>query len=156
MSAQLNEIMHNQQFQRLEATWRGLKYLLEQSETNSLLKIRILNASKKELLRDLQRAPEFDQSAMFKKVYEDEYGLFGGEPFGALVGDYDLAALCPTRDGLYRRLGWRYWRGPLSVRKDGHVVPTPQERVMILPLPLTPTLDLDAPLSVEWRPGEVW
>ena len=53
-------------------TWRGLKYLLDQSETSSQLKIRILNASKKELLRDLQRAPEFDQSAMFKKVYEDD------------------------------------------------------------------------------------
>ena len=72
------------------------------------------------------------------------------------VGDYALAALCPARDGLYRRLGWRYWRGPLSVRKDGQVVPTPQERVMIMLLPRTPAIDLDAPLSVEWRPGEVW
>ncbi len=73
-----------------------------------------------------------------------------------LVGDYDLAALCPATDGLYRRLGWGYWRGPLSARKDGHMVPTPEERVMILRLPLTPKLDRDAPLSVEWRPGEVW
>ena len=78
------------------------------------------------------------------------------EYFVPLVSEYDLAALCPARDGLYRRLGWRYWRGPLSVRKDGQVVPTPQERVMIMPLPLTPAIDLDAPLSVEWRPGEVW
>ena len=91
VSIQLNEILHNAQFQKLEASWRGLKYLLDQSETGTQLKIRILNASKKDLLRDLQRAPEFDQSAMFKKVYEEEYGLFGGEPFGALVGDYEFS-----------------------------------------------------------------
>jgi type VI secretion system protein ImpC len=91
ISIQLNEILHHPDFQKLEGTWRGLKYLLDQSETSTLLKIRILNASKKELLRDLQRAPEFDQSAMFKKVYEDEYGIFGGEPFGALVGDYEFS-----------------------------------------------------------------
>jgi len=91
VSIQLNEILHNAQFQKLESTWRGLKYLLGQSETGTQLKIRILNASKKDLLRDLQRAPEFDQSAMFKKVYEEEYGLYGGEPFGALVGDYEFS-----------------------------------------------------------------
>jgi len=91
VSIHVNEILHNQQFQKLEGTWRGLKYLLDQSETGTQLKIRILNASKKDLLRDLQRAPEFDQSAMFKKVYEEEYGLFGGEPFGALVGDYEFS-----------------------------------------------------------------
>jgi len=91
ISLQLNEVLHNPQFQKLEGTWRGLKYLLDQSETGSMLKIRILNASKKDLLRDLQRAPEFDQSAMFKKVYEEEYGIFGGEPFGALVGDYEFS-----------------------------------------------------------------
>ena len=76
--------------------------------------------------------------------------------FVPLVGDYELAALCPATDGLYRRLGWGWWRGPLSARRDGHVVLTPEERVMIMPLPLTPALDLDVPLSVEWRPGEVW
>jgi type VI secretion system protein ImpC len=91
ISLQLNEVLHHAQFQKLESTWRGLKYLLDQSETGSQLKIRILNASKKDLLRDLQRAPEFDQSAMFKKVYEEEYGIFGGEPFGALVGDYEFS-----------------------------------------------------------------
>src|SRR5271165_6146003 len=91
ISLQLNEILHHPQFQKLEGTWRGLKYLLDQSETGTQLKIRILNASKKELLRDLQRAAEFDQSALFKKVYEDEYGIFGGEPFGALVGDYEFS-----------------------------------------------------------------
>jgi type VI secretion system protein ImpC len=91
ISLQLNEVLHNPVFQKLESTWRGLKYLLDQSETGTQLKIRVLNASKKDLLRDLQRAPEFDQSAMFKKVYEEEYGIFGGEPFGALVGDYEFS-----------------------------------------------------------------
>jgi type VI secretion system protein ImpC len=91
ISLQLNEVLHHPQFQKLESTWRGLKYLLDQSETGTQLKIRVLNASKKDLLRDLQRAPEFDQSAMFKKVYEEEYGIFGGAPFGALVGDYEFS-----------------------------------------------------------------
>jgi type VI secretion system protein ImpC len=90
VSLQLNEIMHHPSFQKLEGTWRGVKYLMDQSETGTMLKIRILNCSKKELLRDLQRAPEFDQSALFKKVYEEEYGVFGGAPFGALVGDYEF------------------------------------------------------------------
>ncbi len=90
LSIQLNEILHHPSFQKLEGTWRGLRYLLDQSETSTMLKIRVLNVSKKELLRDLQRAPEFDQSATFKKVYEEEFGIFGGEPFGALVGDYEF------------------------------------------------------------------
>lgn len=90
ISIQLNEILHHPSFQQLEATWRGIKYLLDQSETSSQLKIRVLNAKKKEILRDLQRAPEFDQSALFKKVYEEEYGVFGGEPFAALIGDYEF------------------------------------------------------------------
>ena len=64
--------------------------MLENSELTPKLKIRMLNASKKDMLRDLQRAPDFDQSAMFKKVYEEEYGIFGGEPFGALIGDYEF------------------------------------------------------------------
>ncbi|MBC7925412.1 MAG: type VI secretion system contractile sheath large subunit, partial [Bryobacteraceae bacterium] len=88
LSLQINEIMHHKEFQKLEGSWRGLQYLLKQSETSSMLKIKVMNVSKKDLLRDLQRAPEFDQSALFKKVYEEEYGVFGGTPFGALVGDY--------------------------------------------------------------------
>ena len=90
VSLQLNEVLHNASFQKLEGTWRGLKYLLDQSETSDKLKIRVLNATKTELLRDLQRAPEFDQSALFKKVYEEEFGVFGGAPFAALVGDYEF------------------------------------------------------------------
>src|SRR5687767_85699 len=90
ISLQLNEVMHHADFQKLEASWRGLRYLLNNTETGTQLKIKVLNVSKKELLRDLQRAPEFDQSALFKKVYEEEYGVFGGAPFGALLGDYEF------------------------------------------------------------------
>ncbi len=88
LSLQVNEIIHHPDFQKLEGSWRGLQYLLKQSETGTMLKIKVLNVSKKDLLRDLQRAPEFDQSALFKKFYEEEYGVFGGTPFGAMVGDY--------------------------------------------------------------------
>ncbi|MFL6465451.1 MAG: type VI secretion system contractile sheath large subunit [Bryobacteraceae bacterium] len=90
ISLQLNEIMHHSSFQKLEGSWRGLRYLLDNSETSTMLKIRVLNVSKKELHKDLERAAEFDQSATFKKIYEDEYGIFGGEPFGALIGDYEF------------------------------------------------------------------
>lgn len=91
LSDQLNEIMHHEDFQRLEGSWRGLHYLVHQTETSTQLKIRVLNASKKDLLKDLERAAEFDQSALFKKVYEDEYGMFGGAPYGCLVGDYEFS-----------------------------------------------------------------
>jgi type VI secretion system protein ImpC len=90
LSIQLNEILHHPSFQKLEGTWRGLRYLLDQSETSTMLKIRVMNCSKRELLRDLQRAPEFDQSATFKKIYEEEFGVFGGAPFGAIVGDFEF------------------------------------------------------------------
>ena len=90
ISLQLNEILHYPAFQKLESTWRGIKYLIDQSETSDMLKIKVLNVSKRELLRDLQRAPEFDQSALFKKVYEEEFGVFGGAPFAALLGDYEF------------------------------------------------------------------
>ena len=90
ISLQLNEVMHHPSLQKLEGTWRGLKYLMDRTETSDMLKIKIINVSKKDLLRDLQRAPEFDQSAMFKKVYEEEFGVFGGHPFGALIGDFEF------------------------------------------------------------------
>ncbi len=90
ISRQLREVMHHPDFQKLEGSWRGMKYLLSQSETGVMLKLKMLNVSKKELLKDLQKAPEFDQSALFKKVYEEEYGVFGGAPFGALLGDYEF------------------------------------------------------------------
>ena len=90
ISLQLNEILHHPDFQKLEGSWRGLRYLVGNTETSEMLKIKVFNCSKKDLLRDLQRAADFDQSAMFKKVYEEEFGVYGGHPFGALVGDYEF------------------------------------------------------------------
>src|SRR5882724_11995236 len=90
VSSQLNMIMHHEDFQKLEGSWRGLNHLVMQSETGTGLKIRVLNASKKDLFKDLEKAVEFDQSALFKKVYEEEFGTFGGAPFGALIGDFDV------------------------------------------------------------------
>jgi type VI secretion system protein ImpC len=91
LSNQLNEVMHNPAFQKLEASWRGLRFLVMSSETSTMLKLKVLNASKGDLQRDLDRAVEFDQSALFKKVYEEEFGTFGGAPFGALIGDYEFS-----------------------------------------------------------------
>ncbi len=90
LSTQLNEIMHHADFQKLEGSWRGLHYLVKNTLTSSQLKIRVMNVSKKDLLKDLEKALEFDQSQIFKKIYEDEYGTFGGAPFGALIGDYEF------------------------------------------------------------------
>jgi type VI secretion system protein ImpC len=102
ISKQLNSIMHHPSFQKLEGTWRGIKYLLDQSETGVMLKIKVFNASKRDLLKDLQRAPEFDQSSLFKKVYEEEFGVFGGAPFAALLGDYDFGRGAEDMDLLRR------------------------------------------------------
>jgi type VI secretion system protein ImpC len=90
LSAQLNEIMHHEEFQKLEGSWRGLHHLVKNSLTGTMLKIRVMSVTKKELLKDFERALEFDQSALFKKVYEEEYGTFGGAPYGALIGDYEF------------------------------------------------------------------
>lgn len=90
LSKQLNEIMHHEDFQKLEGSWRGLNYLVDQSETGDHLKIRVMNVSKKVLLKDMEKASEFDQSALFKKIYEEEFGTFGGDSYGALIGDYEF------------------------------------------------------------------
>ncbi|MBX3685422.1 MAG: type VI secretion system contractile sheath large subunit [Rhodocyclaceae bacterium] len=90
ISAQLSEILHAPEFQRLESAWSGLHYLCRQTSTGENLKIRLLNAGKRELLKDFRRAIDFDQSALFKKVYEEEFGTFGGSPFGALIGEFTL------------------------------------------------------------------
>jgi type VI secretion system protein ImpC len=92
ISAQLNEVMHQPDFQKLECSWRGLNYLVMKSETGERMKIRVMNASKKDILKDMEKASEFDQSALFKKVYEEEYGMFGGASYGALIGDYEFSA----------------------------------------------------------------
>jgi type VI secretion system protein ImpC len=90
ISAQLSEVMHAQEFQQLESTWRGLHYLCKHTSTGSMMKIKVMHATKKELVRDFNTAIDFDQSTLFKKVYEEEFGTFGGSPFGALIGDYQI------------------------------------------------------------------
>ena len=91
LTDQLNQIMHDPEFQKLEASWRGLRYLVMKTETSTRLKLRLLIITKEELLQDLEKAIEFDQSQLFKKVYEEEYGTFGGHPFSCLVGDYEFS-----------------------------------------------------------------
>jgi type VI secretion system protein ImpC len=90
ISAQLNEVMHHPDFQKLEASWRGLHFLVNQSETGEALKIRVMSVSKKDLLKDMEKAAEFDQSTLFKKIYEEEFGMFGGASYGAFIGDYEF------------------------------------------------------------------
>ncbi|MEQ4542717.1 MAG: type VI secretion system contractile sheath large subunit, partial [Pantoea agglomerans] len=90
LSQQVNQIVHHPEFQSLESAWRGLSYLVNNTETDEMLKIRFMSISKQELGRTLKRykGAGWDQSPLFKKIYEQEYGQFGGEPFGCLVGDY--------------------------------------------------------------------
>lgn len=90
ISEQLTAVMHAPQFQQLESTWRGLHYLCSQTSTGAQLKIKVLNAPKKDVVKDFKSAIDFDQSALFKKIYEEEFGTFGGSPFGALLGDYNI------------------------------------------------------------------
>ncbi len=86
----LNEVMHDPAFCKLEASWRGLHYLVSRAETGTMLKLRLLNATKDEIQKDLEKAVEFDQSVQFKKIYEEEYGTFGGAPYSLLIGDYEF------------------------------------------------------------------
>lgn len=90
ITRQLNEIMHHPAFQKLEASWRGLHYFVMNTETGPRLKLRLLNVAKEDLLKDLEKAVEFDQSQLFKKLYEEEYGTFGGHPYSMLVGDFEF------------------------------------------------------------------
>lgn len=90
ISKQLAAVMHQDAFQKLEGSWRGMHHLVMNSETSASLKIRMLNAKKKEVFKDLDKAVEFDQSQLFKKLYENEFGTPGGEPYGNLIGDYEF------------------------------------------------------------------
>lgn len=90
ISDQLSVVMHAPEFQQIEASWRGLHYLCKQTSTGPMLKIKVFNTNKKELVRDFQTAIDFDQSALFKKIYEEEFGTFGGAPFAAIVGDFEI------------------------------------------------------------------
>ncbi len=91
LSEQLAAVMHHPEFVKLEGSWRGLKYLVMNSETSANLKIKVLNASKKDISRDLSKAVEFDQSSIFKSIYENEFGTPGGEPYGAMIGNYEFS-----------------------------------------------------------------
>ena len=90
LTEQINLILHHEDFQKLEGAWRGLHYLVSNTETDEMLKIRVMNVSKKDLAKTVKRfkGVAWDQSPIFKSVYEAEYGVLGGEPYGCLVGDY--------------------------------------------------------------------
>ena len=105
LSAQMNEILHAPEFKQIESAWRGLSYLVFNSETDSNLKIRVMNVSKNEIYRNLRLYPgaRWDQSPLFKAVYEAEFGQLGGEPFGCMIGDYYFSHL-PTDVQLLRDL----------------------------------------------------
>ena len=90
ISTQLSKVMHHEQFQKIESTWRGLYYFCQETPSHSLIKIRMLNTTKKELVKDFQSATDFDQSTLFKKIYEEEYGSFGGAPYATLIGDFEF------------------------------------------------------------------
>ncbi len=95
ISAQVNEVLHHPKFQRLEASWRNLDSLVQNNELSSSLKVRVFNCSRKEIERDFNRAPGFDQSHFFKSVYESEYGTLGGTPYTFLVGDMEFGRSPP-------------------------------------------------------------
>lgn len=88
LSSQISEILHNAEFQKLEASWRGLYNMVKDSEPDQALKIRILDATKEDIMKDAEMASNFDETGLFKLIYEQEYGTFGGAPYGMLVGDY--------------------------------------------------------------------
>jgi type VI secretion system protein ImpC len=106
LTAQMNEVLHAPEFQQLESAWRGLSYLVFNSETDATLKIHVFNVGKTELYRNLKNYPgaRWDQSPLFKKVYESEFGTLGGEPYGALIADYAFSH-SPTDVQLLRDLG---------------------------------------------------
>ncbi len=147
LTAQVNEILHAPEFQQIESAWRGLHYLVFNSETDSMLKIRVMNVSKNELYRNLRLYPgaRWDQSPLFKQIYEQEFGQLGGEPFGCLIGDYyfshvptdiqllrDIAkvasaAHCPFFSGAEPTLlGMDSWTELANPRDIGKIFDTPE------------------------------
>jgi type VI secretion system protein ImpC len=147
LSAQMNEVLHAPEFQQLESAWRGLNYLVFNSETDATLKIRVLNVGKMELYRNLKNnypGARWDQSPLFKAVYESEFGTLGGEPYGALVADYSFshnavdvqllrdlskiasASLAPLVTGADPNLlGMDSWRDLMNPRDIGKLMDTP-------------------------------
>ena len=102
LTEQLNLVMHNEDFQKLEGAWRGMHYLVNSTETDEMLKIKVMNISKKEIGKTLKKfkGTAWDQSPLFKQIYEQEYGQFGGEPYGCIVGDYHFDHSPPDVDFL--------------------------------------------------------
>ena len=146
LSDQLNAVMHAPEFQALESAWRGLNYLANNSETDATLKLRVMNVSKNELYRDLKTYPgaKWDQSPLFKKLYEAEFGQLGGQPYGCLVGDYQFdhtsqdvallrdlgkiaaAAHCPFISGTAPTLfGWDSWTELVNPRDLSKIFEAP-------------------------------
>jgi len=128
LTEQINLILHHPDFQKLEGAWRGLNYLVSNTETDEMLKIRFMNISKLDLGKTLKRykGTAWDQSPLFKKIYEAEYGQFGGEPFGCLVGDYYFDQTPPDAE----LLG--------EMRRTRRSLPAPRRR------------------SCRWTPGRNW
>ncbi len=90
LSAQMNEILHNEQFQKLESTWRSLKFLIDKTDFRENIKIEIMNVTKQDLLDDFEDAPEITKSGLYKNIYTSEFGQFGGKPFGLILGNYEF------------------------------------------------------------------
>jgi len=103
LNEQLDEVLHHPDLLTLEGSWRGLSFLVQNTETSTRLKLRLLNASKDELHADLEKAVDFDQSQLFKKIYEEEFGTFGGAPYSCLVGNYYFGRNAPDM-GLLEKL----------------------------------------------------
>lgn len=90
LSEQMDEVLHNEEFQKLESTWRGLRFLVERTDFNENIKISLFDITKEEALEDFENNPDITQSIVYKNIYSSEYGQFGGEPIGAIIGDYQL------------------------------------------------------------------
>ena len=97
INEQINAVIHHKKFQQLEASWRGLWYLVSQAEASRTIKIRVLDISWAEVSKDIERALDIDQSQLFQKIYSEEYGTPGGEPYGVLIGDYEISHKRSTR-----------------------------------------------------------
>ncbi|EAH8900351.1 type VI secretion system contractile sheath large subunit [Campylobacter coli] len=95
LSKQMDEILHNEEFQKLESTWRGLFFLIERTDFNENIKINLFDITKEEVLEDFENNPDITQSVVYKNIYSSEYGQFGGEPVGAIIGDYQLSTTSP-------------------------------------------------------------
>jgi len=95
LGAQLDEVLHNKDFQELESAWRGLKLVIDRTEFRENIQIRLLNVSKDDLAEDFKDSPEIPQSGLYHHIYSSEYGTFGGKPYGAIIGNYSFTADAP-------------------------------------------------------------